>query len=221
MADEDPLYNNCIRPHSLCMRPNVCDYCGAEETNPFLIESLYGIQTCKEHYRFAERDCKAELARSNAVRYKDALLVPECLKVFNALHSLPEGFKIKRTNGTVESNWYLRSEYTIFDPSFLFCLDGEWIIPVCNKQDPDNAIKKSVKLSWFLTPEIVCDLPADFPANCTAAINALNRGVYKAELDSYNANIIHSKPSEVVEQSGIDRAVMPDGQIVRVLNAPI
>jgi hypothetical protein len=49
----------------------------------------------------------------------------------------------------------------------------------------------------------------------------LNRGVYKAELDSYNANIIHSKPSEVVEQSGISRAVMPDGQIVRVLNAPI
>lgn len=219
MADEDPLYNNCIQPHSLCMRPNLCDYCGAEETKPYLIEYLYGIQTCNNHYKFAERDCKAELARSKTVLYKDALLFPECVKVFDALDSLPGGFKIKRTSGLVEPNWHLRSEDTIFDPSFLFGVDGEWTIPVCNKED-SNTIKKSVKLSWFLTPEIVCDLPADFPSMCTAAINTLNN-IYKAELDSYNANIIHSKPSEVAEQPGIGMARMPDGQIVRVLNAPI
>ena len=216
MADEDPLYNNCIEPHSFCMRAMRCDYCGAPETKSVLIEYLYGIQACNQHHGLAQRDCKAELAKQGMVRYKDAAAVPECAELFKILK---QGFKVTRSNGTVESGWSLRSQYDIIDPSFLYRLDGDWSIPACNvPQCTEQVIKKSIRLIWFLQPERLKEFPPNFASVCNAALAALDRGVYKAELDSYNANIIHSKPSCVAEHPDVGKAILPDGQIVRVLN---
>jgi hypothetical protein len=220
MADEDPLYNNCIEPHSLCMRAAVCDYCGGPEKKAVLIEHLYGIQACAQHYSFAERDCKADLARNSMVRYKDAILVPECAKVLEILDSL-NGFNVKRTSGAIDSNWQVRSTSDIFDPSFLTCHEGVWYIPCCNdKAGTPEYLKKGIPLAWFLTSDLGCTLPAEFPALCEAALKVLERGVYKAEFDAYTANVIHSKPSQVAEHPDVSKAIMPDGQIVRVLQAP-
>lgn len=215
MANEDPLFNNCIEPHSFCMRAMACDYCGASERKNILIRHLYGIQACDQHYMLGQRDCKADLAKNNQVRYADALNVSECAALFNALSS---PFKVKRTSGVIDGDWNLRSEYDIFDPSFLDKIKNEWYIPVCKGiKGQDDFIKKSIPISWFLEPEVACEYSESFAITCRAAIEALDKGVYKVELDSFNSNVINSKPYCVAEHPNVVEALMPDGQIVRML----
>jgi len=202
------------------MRAAICDYCAGPEKKNALIEHLYGIQACVEHYPLAQRDCKADLARNGMVRYKDAVLVSECAKVLDILASL-NGFNVKRTSGDIESNWYVRSTSDIFEPAFLTCHEGVWYIPCCNdKAGTPKYVKKGIPLSWFLTSDLGCTLPPEFPTLCEAALKVLERGVYKAELDAYNAHVIHTKPSKVEEHPAVGKAMMPDGQIVRALYTP-
>ena len=157
----------CITPHSLRMRPCLCEYCGKTDTNTAQVRYLFGILTCDEHYMFGLRDCNAYMHKYSLVRMSDAMEIPGIAEMLQMIIDKNSIFPVVRGNGKIEVGW--RVYYPAFE-----CIKrnhGEWYIPCVNAE----MTRKPVKIKNFLS---FPGFPPEFPAAVEKALAVLNAGVY-------------------------------------------
>jgi hypothetical protein len=164
-----------------------------------------GLKTCAVHNGWANRDCNAWLAKEQVVRLSDAWRHPR-LRPF--LEAAAEGFSVRRSNGFVESGWFIQKQITFLYPPMIRYYAGEWHIP-CYL----GHIDKMVPLSQFI--EFGSE---DMREAALIAISTLDAGIYSKDYADHMEYF----------QSGVDIvAELPEvgvadfeGQRVRVWLSP-
>lgn len=81
-----------------------CQYCDRPHTHFEVVTYLFGIHACDDHKPLAQRDAKAWMHKKGLVRWRDAIKDPLFTEAEDLLFS---NILVRRTNGTVESNWTL------------------------------------------------------------------------------------------------------------------
>ena len=179
-----------IEPHSFVMTHSKCDYCNKLEHRGVLVQHLFGIKACEEHFEWASHDIKAYFQENDMVAFKDAMENP-AIKAF--IESLGDEFEVKRTSGIVEKGWCVNRGCLYSGKKYFSYQDNSWSFPVKIGKDED-IIQKNVPLSYY--------------PNSEAAIAALNDGIYKLD--------ISTKAKPFGEPSYIGNVIV-DNEVVRVL----
>jgi hypothetical protein len=205
---EDPL-QNCIVPHSLCMRPCICEYCYKPVKHHVLIEYLFGILACDEHHEWALRDCKAYMHENGIVRLNDARTIAGISECLSYVKEMDGRIPVRRTSGAMEYTWRMIDDWHEY--STLVCVEGKWSIHLRNDQ-----FRKHVPLTEFLRDDIAPSFPEGFPQSIDRAIRVLEEGVYRNEHAKQKLCSAHTH--EVSEHPLVGMAVMPNGTIVRCFN---
>ena len=204
---EDPLVN-CIEPHSLCMRRNICEYCSQTPTFHVTIQQVFVIIACADHRPWAVRDCNAHMHKNKYVKFKDAKTAG--LAEFLAELKEQEGeFLIQRSNGAREMGWKLVDDWANY---LVFSDDQkEWTVHLTN-----DTVHKYIPIRWFLDPEVLAAFSPDFCKHVNTAIDVLTKGVYLTDYEAQQKYCMQA--TEVEESAEVGLAVLPDGTVVRVLN---
>ena len=198
---EDPM-TNCLVPHSLCMRPTICEYCEQPDTRYVSIAHLFGIISCEAHYGWALRDCRAYMHLNQIVLLRDAKNIDGLSSVVQELISKNNLFHVKRTSGAIETGWTLVEE--AFEYPSIQKLDGTWSVYTSNTK-----VRKYVPLEEFVGHG---DLSAE---SVKQATDILDRGVYLAEYEKQC--LLAVEANNVTEHPNVGTAIMPNGSLVRVL----
>jgi len=114
-------------------------------------------------------------------------------------------FHVTRTSGDVEKGWFLVEEAYEY-PTVQKC-DGTWRVYLSNTK-----VRKFVPLEEFVGHG---DLSAE---SVKVAIDILDRGVYLAEYK--NQCLLSVEANHVTEHPNVATAMMPNGNLVRVLVPP-
>ena len=198
---EDPMIN-CLVPHSLCMRPCMCEYCQQPDTRYVSIANLFGIITCDAHYEWALRDCRAYMHSNKIVLLKDCRNVEDLSTVLEELIKKNNTFHVKRTSGDIETGWSLVEE--AYEYPSLQNFDGAWSVYVSNTK-----VRKFVPLKEFVGHG---DLSAELVKKAT---DILDKGLYLPEYEKQCLLAVETK--HITEEPSVGMAVLPDGRRVRVL----
>ena len=205
---EDPLIP-CIDPHSLCMRPSLCDYCSQLVKHNVMIEYLFGILACDEHKAWALRDCKAYMHTQGIVRVRDAKDIAGLSEFLAILEKMDGKIPVKRTSGVIDTDWSVISDW--YEYPKMARIDGSWTIHLKNSQ-----FRKHVELSGFLRDDSLGAFPPGFSHVVRRALDCLEKGVYAEEYAWQKRS--SSEVTSVTEHPLITTAVMPNGTLVRVFS---
>jgi len=203
---EDPLVN-CIEPHSLCMRRNICEYCSQTEVRHYTVEHMIGIIACADHKAWAKRDCNAYMHKNKYVKFKDAKDAG-LAEFLDELKEKEGEFLIQRSNGEKETGWKVLPEWANY---LVYNDEKGWTVHLTN-----DSVYKYVPISWFLDPEVLLAFSPDFCKHVNIAIDVLTKGVYLSDYEAQQKYCM--KIHEVEESEGVGMAMLPDGRLVRVMN---
>jgi hypothetical protein len=194
---------NCLIPHSLCMRPSLCEYCHQPDTCHVTIAHLFGIISCDAHYEWALRDCKSYMHVNDIVLLRDARNTNGISSLLEELIGKNKMFHVKRTSGVVETEWSVVEE--AYEYPTLQKIDGMWSVYVTNTK-----LRKFVELQQFA---LYGDLSEE---SVKQATDILDKGVYIAE---YEKQLLLAVDADnITEEPYITRVIMPNGSVVRVLS---
>lgn len=205
---EDPL-NTCIVPHSLCMRPSVCEYCSQPVKHHVLIEYLFGIQACGEHRAWATRDCRAYMHENSMVRLSDAVKIAGLSEWLAMLKEKEGNIPVKRTSGAIDLDWSLIDDWNEY--SLIMRVNGEWSVHLRN-----SLFRKYIPVSEFLNQHVLAVFPPPFADHVRSSLTALEDGVYRADFEEQKRCSSHLH--EVEEHPLVKTALMPNGTLVRVFS---
>lgn len=198
---EDPMIN-CLVPHSLCMRPCMCEYCQQPDTRSVSIANLFGIISCDAHYEWALRDCRAYMHTNKMVLLKDARKVEGLSTVIEQLIEKNNIFHVKRTSGDIETGWFVVEE--AYEYPSIQNFDGAWSVYVSNTK-----VRKFVPLEEFVGHG---DLSVELVKEATDILHA---GVYLPEYEKQSRLAVEA--THITEHPNVGTAMMPNGNLVRVL----
>jgi hypothetical protein len=205
---EDPLIS-CIDPHSMCMRPSLCDYCSQPVKHNVMIEYLFGILACDEHKSWALRDCKAYMHKQGIVRVRDAKDIAGLSEFLTMLHEKDGTIPVKRTSGVIDTDWSVLFDW--YEYPTIARINGNWSIRLRN-----TLFRKHVEISGFLREDCLAVFPAGFSDVVKKALECLDKGVY-AEEHAWQKRC-SAEVVEVNEHPLVGKAVMPNGTVVRVFS---
>ena len=197
----DPCFT-ALEPVSLIMRRMECMYCFKGDTDVVLVDTLFGLKTCKDHKPNAERDCKAYLHARNMVRVKDAKAHPVLGKFISILNELGT-FSVERTDGSIQPGWMLVEKEDAYDLMHITRIDAVWSIPVFVEKGSSRIFKK-VPIINFLNPAIHV-ASSEFRTCIEDAIDSLNYGIYLAEAEEFQKAKLLDRVGEIVEIEGVQR----------------
>lgn len=206
MADENPVYANCLEPYSLVLRAQTCGYCGSQENvRNRSVHHLFGIIHCSAHTAWAQRDCNAYFHENNMVPLsylkKDPILAP--------LLQEEDSFTVRRTSGALESGWHI---LMWIEGGVVKKIDGNWCLPFGT-----NKISKYVPVKSLLEDELKVANPILTPEVCDALLAFVacsEEGLYKADFEA------RPTPSEPLESPLVSIARDSTGLVGRVLIVP-
>lgn len=205
---EDPL-NTSIVPHSLTMRPSVCEYCSQPVKHDVLVEYLFGIKACGEHHSWATRDCRAYMHEHGMVRLSDAVKIVGLSEFLAMLKEKEYHIPVKRSSGAIDTDWSLIDDW--YEYPMIMRVNGEWAVQLRN-----SIFRKYIPVTEFLNQHSLEAFPLLFADHTRSALSVLEAGVYKAHYDEQKRCSSHLH--EVEEHPLVKSVVMPNGTLVRVFS---
>uniref|UniRef100_A0A6C0GZ85 Uncharacterized protein n=1 Tax=viral metagenome TaxID=1070528 RepID=A0A6C0GZ85_9ZZZZ len=191
--------NNSIYPRNLVMSPIGCFYCKSEnEVKLFLIDYLFGLKACKDHYENADNDCKIYMNQNKIVLFHDALHNQTIKKLLDYLEN---EFSIIRSNGNIDNGWkILKSKYYCFSSITDYSSNitnsnntihnSEWCIKI-EKDNENESIVKHITLLSLLDNKLDYYKDEEFVNILNKSIQILDNGIYKEYLNTkLSKNII-------------------------------
>jgi hypothetical protein len=190
--------NNSIYPRNLVMSPIGCFYCKSEnEIKLFLIDHLFGLKACKDHYENANKDCKIYMHQNKIVLFQDALDNQIIKKLFDYLEN---EISIIRSNGNIDNGWkIIKSNYYCFTSITDFSSNitngnntihnSEWCIKI-EKDNENESIVKHITLLSLLDNKLDYYKNEEFVNILNKSIKILDNGIYKEYFNTKSNEII-------------------------------
>jgi len=176
-----------VEPHHISAfnRQNKgCDLCDVKVTvhdEVFYagVYYMFGISYCKEHEELANKAKDSWMHKKSMVAFDMDAKLPKEITVFLTIlkhMSKSGGFKVRRTDGTIDNGWHLRKSCWASEPVFIVksARTGEWMVPTVQ---PTTHTTRHSSIADFK------ELTGISPKLIDAVLAVLDAGVYRESHD--------------------------------------